>query len=165
MRNYPISVIRYMIPIILVLAIFSIYSGSTLYFLISLLFLFSLLIIYYPFYKEAVEIHYERNAANFYEEESKHIEEKLQEALNGSAVAQRLIEDRIIKILIEDSSNRFNLDQGTVVEKILNNELKMDENIGNIFKKIYDRRYDMNYVVDKDTFQNEIKMVLDYVGV
>jgi len=165
MEKYPLSLLKYLIPLILILALFSIYSGSTLYFLISFLFFIALLIIYYPFYRESIEIVNKKENSNIYSEESKYVEEKLNEALKGSAVAQRLIEERMMNILVEDISNRFNLDYGSAVEKILNNEINTDEKILEIFKKIYKRRYDMNYVVDGETFKNEIEKVIEYIGV
>ncbi len=165
MEKYPLSVLKYLIPLIIILALFSIYSGSTLYFLISFLFFIALLIIYYPFYRESIEIVNIKGNSNIYSEEGKYVEEKLNEALKGSAVAQRLIEERMMNILVEDISNRFNLDYGSAVEKILNNEINMDEKILEIFKKFYKRRYDMNYVVDGETFKNEIEKVIEYTGV
>ncbi len=165
MEKYPLSVLKYLIPLIIILALFSIYSGSTLYFLISFLFFIALLIIYYPFYRESIEIVNKKENSNIYSEESKYVEEKLNEALKGSAVAQRLIEERLMNILVEDISNRFNLDYGSAVEKILINEINTDEKILEIFKKFYKRRYDMNYVVDAETFKNEIEKVIEYTGV
>ncbi|MEM4597967.1 MAG: hypothetical protein QW715_05645, partial [Thermoplasmata archaeon] len=64
MLKLSLNVLKYAIPLIIVLAFFSIYSGSTLYFFISFLFFLIILIIIYPVYE------------NSFHEEEKNIQKK-----------------------------------------------------------------------------------------
>ncbi len=162
--KYPFNVIIWLIPIIAILGYFSFSSGSTLYFLITMMFFFGILIIIYPFYLKGQENLTKNKDENTVKGEVQELENWWEEAIKGKAVPQRLIEERVYSIAIEELSDRLEIKKEEIASYIEKGELEMDKNVLETLRKILMRRFNMDVPVSKAEFEKDIKTILDFVG-
>lgn len=162
--KYPLNVIIWLVPFILVLGYFSFSSGSTLYFLITTLFLFGVIILIYPFYSMGQE-----NIAEIKENvnvkgEVQELEKWWDEAINEKAVSQRLVEEKVYSIAIEEISDRLEIRKEDVPKFIESGELKIEKNASEALRKILRRRYNLDVPVSRKEFESDINIVIDFLG-
>ncbi|MGC8980156.1 MAG: hypothetical protein ACP5KL_01480 [Thermoplasmata archaeon] len=164
MKNFPLSVIKYALPLIIILAFFSFFSGSTLYFFISFIFLLSIFIIIYPFYESSYQPEEKEEKNKSYEREQDLLEKRFEEAKNGNPVAQRLIEERVFMTAIEEISDRTGKSVGEIIELIEKDEIAIDKEALNILMKFLNRRNSMDLSVDGNEFERDIKFLIKRLG-
>ncbi|MGC9137468.1 MAG: hypothetical protein ACP5G5_00455 [Thermoplasmata archaeon] len=164
MKNFPLSVIKYALPLIIILAFFSFFSGSTLYFFISFIFLLSIFIIIYPFYESSYQPEEKEEKNKSYEREQDLLEKRFEEAKNGNPVAQRLIEERVFMTAVEEISDRTGKSVGEIIELIEKDEIAIDKEALNILMKFLNRRHSMDLSVDGNEFERDIKFLIKRLG-
>ncbi|HEU13172.1 MAG: hypothetical protein ACPLVI_03120 [Thermoplasmata archaeon] len=164
MKNFPLSVIKYALPLIIILAFFSFFSGSTLYFFISFIFLLSIFIIIYPFYESSYQPEEKEEKNKSYEREQDLLEKRFEEAKNGNPVAQRLIEERVFMTAVEEISDRTGKSVGEIIELIEKDEIAIDKEALNILMKFLNRRNSMDLSVDGNEFERDIKFLIKRLG-
>ncbi len=164
MKNFPLSVIKYALPLIIILAFFSFFSGSTLYFFISFIFFLSIFIIIYPFYESSYQPEEKEEKNKSYEREQDLLEKRFEEAKNGNPVAQRLIEERVFMTAVEEISDRTGKSVGEIIELIEKDEIAIDKEALNILMKFLNRRNSMDLSVDGNEFERDIKFLIKRLG-
>ncbi len=164
MKKFPLQVLKYAVPLILVLAFFSLYSGSTLYFFVSFLFFLLILIVIYPFYENSYQVEQKEEEKHNYASEQEILEKKYEEAKNGNALSQRLIEERVLRSAVEEISDRTGKSLQEILESIEKNSIDMDKNAIEILRKFLERRNSMDKPIDGDEFENEILKVIKILG-
>ncbi|MEM0245125.1 MAG: hypothetical protein QW649_00385 [Thermoplasmata archaeon] len=164
MLKLSLNVLKYAIPLIIVLAFFSIYSGSTLYFFISFLFFLIILIIIYPVYENSFHEKEKNIQKKIYQGDQEFLEKKFEEAKNGSAVAQRIIEDRVFIASIEEISDRTGKSLNEILDSFEKNDFGIDEEVLIILKKFLERRNSLDKSVDGIEFESEILKIIRKLG-
>ncbi|MGC8663753.1 MAG: hypothetical protein ACP5SF_04920 [Thermoplasmata archaeon] len=162
--KYPLNVIIWLVPIIIILGYFSFFSGSTLYFLISMVFFFVTLIIIYPFYSKGYEKVNNQEEIEQKKSDAETLEKWWEDAINGKAVSQRLIEERVYLIAIEEISDRLGLRIYETSKLIESNEIEINRELQSVLKRILDRRHSLDMRINKTEFEKDINTILDYVG-
>ncbi|MFP3255021.1 MAG: hypothetical protein RXP30_01120 [Thermoplasmata archaeon] len=164
MKNFPFVALKYALPLIFVLAIFSFFSGSTLYFFISFIFMLILLIVVYPFYVESFQEQENVELIRNYEGEQEWLDKKFEEALNGNAVAQRLIEERIFRIATYEIRDRTGKNIGEIIDSLEKGEIDMEKDALEVLVKFLKRRNSLELSISKEEFEKEINTVIDALG-
>lgn len=162
--KYPLNVIIWLLPFVLVLGYFSFSSGSTLYFLITVLFLLGVIILIYPFYSGGQESIAEIKENVNVKGEVQELEKWWDEAINEKAVSQRLVEEKVYSIAIEEISDRLGIRKEDVPKLIESGELKIEKNASEALRKILRRRYNLDVPVSGKEFEGDINTVIDFLG-
>lgn len=164
MRTFPLNVLKYTLPLIFVFAVFSLFSGSTLYFFISFIFFLIVFTIIYPFYENSYYEEENEENVRVYEREQEILEKKFDEAKNGNPVAQRLIEERVFRIALEEISDRTGKSINEILDDIGKDDINMDPEVIILMKKLLNRRNSLEKPVDGLEFENDICMLIDNLG-
>ncbi|MEM4171000.1 MAG: hypothetical protein QW037_04880, partial [Thermoplasmata archaeon] len=86
------------------------------------------------------------------------------EAKNGSAVAQRIIEDRVFIASIEEISDRTGKSLNEILDSFEKNDFGIDEEVLIILKKFLERRNSLDKSVDGIEFESEILKIIRKLG-
>ncbi|MEM3068038.1 MAG: hypothetical protein QXX91_05275 [Thermoplasmata archaeon] len=92
------------------------------------------------------------------------MEKKFEEAKNGSAVAQRIIEDRVFIASIEEISDRTGKSLNEILDSFEKNDFGIDEEVLIILKKFLERRNSLDKSVDGIEFESEILKIIRKLG-
>jgi hypothetical protein len=123
-----------------------------------------LLIVVYPFYVESFQEQENVELIRNYEGEQEWLDKKFEEALNGNAVAQRLIEERIFRIATYEIRDRTGKNIGEIIDSLEKGEIDMEKDALEVLVKFLKRRNSLELSISKEEFEKEINTVIDALG-